>query len=87
MFTDVIDGGFHAPPTVILISQSASLEYAAAKLRNRNYKVFVFKSWDDLCNERSTVMPAPATPPAPASSAGDAVTGSDPMLAMGHLDK
>ena len=84
MFTDIIDGGFHAPPTLIIISQGTSLEYAGAKLHQKNYK-----RWDEVHDASETAMESSATPPllAPRDSKLGQETASDPMLVMGHLDK
>lgn len=86
MFTDVIDGGFHAAPATVIISPSASLEYAAAKLGNKNYKVLLFRSWDDVCNGRGISMGGSTTPPASDIGGSSQSAGIDPMLVVGHLD-
>ena len=92
MFTDIIDGGFHAPPTIIIISQSTSLEYAGVKLHQKNYKVLLFKKWDEVSDVSQAAMDSSVTPP-PSTPRGSKLgqerqpLASDPMVVVGHLDK
>ncbi|KAJ3506139.1 hypothetical protein NMY22_g17350 [Coprinellus aureogranulatus] len=90
MFTDVIDGGYHSPPVIVIVSPRSSLEYAAEKLRHKNLKVLVFKSWNEIREESDKVVEVPAIQlhGAVASSAStDLTPETDPMLAMSHLDR
>ncbi|KAJ3537012.1 hypothetical protein NMY22_g5777 [Coprinellus aureogranulatus] len=88
MFTEVIDGGYHNPPTIIIISSRASLEYASEKLRHKNLKVITFKSWEEVNEASKAVNDLPDSPPiAIGEDVGpDLTEGIDRTLAMSHVD-
>lgn len=67
MIIDAADGATptRSASTVVVLSPSASVCHAAQLLRNRHFKVLLFKSWDELQGVSDTSPSASAGPASP----------------------